>query len=85
MTSVIMSNAGCKLWITNAGEASLFLVMANVDPSKGYKGITCFLAERDMPGLIVGKVRTCAALQQMCLCALRQIGQRLHVHFAERG
>lgn len=33
--------------------------MANVDPSKGYKGITCFLAERGMPGLTVGKVRSC--------------------------
>lgn len=29
--------------------------MANLDPSAGYKGITCFLAERDMPGLEVGK------------------------------
>ena len=46
---------GSKMWITNGGEAHYFLIMANVDPSKGYKGITCFLAERDMPGLVVGK------------------------------
>lgn len=46
---------GSKLWITNAGEAGIFLIMANVDPSKGYKGITCFMADRDMPGLTVGK------------------------------
>jgi alkylation response protein AidB-like acyl-CoA dehydrogenase len=46
---------GGKMWITNAGEADIFLVMANVDPSKGYKGITCFLVEsRDTPGLIIG-------------------------------
>jgi alkylation response protein AidB-like acyl-CoA dehydrogenase len=31
---------GRKLWITNAGESSLFIVFANVDPDKGYKGIT---------------------------------------------
>jgi len=31
---------GRKLWITNAHESSLFIVFANVDPEKGYKGIT---------------------------------------------
>ena len=46
---------GRKLWITNAKEASLFIVFANVDPSKGYKGITAFLVERDFPGFSVGK------------------------------
>lgn len=44
-----------KAWITNGGEAGLFLVMANVDPSKGYKGITCFLVDRDTPGFSVCK------------------------------
>ena len=29
--------------------------MANVDPSKGYKGITCFLVDRETPGFSVGK------------------------------
>ena len=28
---------GSKAWITNANEAGLFLVMANVAPEKGYK------------------------------------------------
>jgi len=46
---------GRKLWITNAGEAELFIVMATVDPSKGYKGITAFLVERSFPGFSVGK------------------------------
>jgi short-chain 2-methylacyl-CoA dehydrogenase len=46
---------GSKAWITNGGEADFFLIMATVDPSLGYKGITCFLAERGMPGLTVGK------------------------------
>jgi len=45
---------GQKLWITNAGHAGVFLVFANVDPSKGYKGITCFVVERDSEGLTVG-------------------------------
>ena len=36
------------MWITNSGEAEIFLVFANVDKSKGYKGITCFIVEKDM-------------------------------------
>ena len=43
---------GRKLWITNAAEAELFIVMANLDPAKGYKGITSFLVERSVPGLL---------------------------------
>jgi len=46
---------GRKFWITNGGEAGLFLVFANTDFSKGYKGITGFLVERDFPGFSVGK------------------------------
>ncbi|PYQ15732.1 MAG: acyl-CoA dehydrogenase [Acidobacteria bacterium] len=29
---------GRKLWITNAAEADLFIVMATVDPARGYRG-----------------------------------------------
>jgi len=46
---------GRKLWITNAAEAGLFLVFANVNPPAGYKGITAFLVEREFSGLEVGK------------------------------
>jgi alkylation response protein AidB-like acyl-CoA dehydrogenase len=46
---------GNKLWITNGGEAGLFIVFATVDPDAGYKGITAFLVERDFPGFTVGK------------------------------
>jgi alkylation response protein AidB-like acyl-CoA dehydrogenase len=46
---------GTKLWITNGAEAGLFIVLANVDPTRGYKGITAFLVERTFPGLSVGK------------------------------
>jgi short/branched chain acyl-CoA dehydrogenase len=46
---------GTKLWITNSQDAKLFIVMANADFSKGYKGITAFLVERETPGLHVGK------------------------------
>jgi alkylation response protein AidB-like acyl-CoA dehydrogenase len=46
---------GRKFWITNGAEAGIFIVFANVDPSKGYKGITGFLVEREFPGFAVGK------------------------------
>ena len=46
---------GRKFWITNGAEAEIFIVFANTDFSKGYKGITAFLVERDFPGFAVGK------------------------------
>ncbi|MGH7581959.1 MAG: acyl-CoA dehydrogenase [Gemmatimonadales bacterium] len=46
---------GRKFWITSGAEAGVFIVFANADPSKGYKGITGFLVERDFPGFSVGK------------------------------
>ena len=35
---------GCKLWITNALEAGIFLVIANANPEAGCKGIACFIS-----------------------------------------
>jgi alkylation response protein AidB-like acyl-CoA dehydrogenase len=46
---------GRKFWITNGAEANLFIVFANADPAKGYKGITGFLVERSFRGFSVGK------------------------------
>ena len=45
---------GRKLWITNGNEAGIFIVFATIDPSKGYKGITAFIVEKDFPGFAVG-------------------------------
>ena len=46
---------GRKFWITSGAEAGIFIVFANVDPGKGYKGITAFLVEREFSGFAVGK------------------------------
>jgi alkylation response protein AidB-like acyl-CoA dehydrogenase len=46
---------GHKLWITNGDEAHVFLVMANLNPEEGYRGITSFIVERDFEGFSVGK------------------------------
>ena len=45
---------GEKSWISNAREAGVFLIFANADPTKGYKGVTCFIVPRDTEGLSVG-------------------------------
>lgn len=46
---------GGKLWITNGLEAEVFLVFANVDFAKGYKGITAFVVESGWKGFTKGK------------------------------
>jgi butyryl-CoA dehydrogenase/short/branched chain acyl-CoA dehydrogenase len=46
---------GNKLWVTNGGEAGIFIVFATVNPDAGYKGITAFIVERDLAGFTVGK------------------------------
>jgi short/branched chain acyl-CoA dehydrogenase len=62
--------SGRKLWITNAAEAGLFLVFATVDPSAGYKGITCFVLERDTPGFIVGRKEQKLGIRASSTCEL---------------
>jgi alkylation response protein AidB-like acyl-CoA dehydrogenase len=46
---------GTKNWITNGGCASIYLVIAQTDPSKGSKGIDVLIVEKGMEGFIVGK------------------------------
>ncbi|XP_020136343.2 short/branched chain specific acyl-CoA dehydrogenase, mitochondrial isoform X3 [Microcebus murinus] len=61
---------GSKMWISSATYAGLFLVMANVDPSAGYKGITCFLVDRDTEGLHVGKTENKLGIRASSTCPL---------------
>jgi len=44
---------GTKNWITNGNSASVYLVMAQTDASKGSKGINCLIVEKDWPGVVV--------------------------------
>jgi butyryl-CoA dehydrogenase/short/branched chain acyl-CoA dehydrogenase len=61
---------GQKLWITNAKEAGLFIVFATLDPAAGYKGITAFLVEKDMPGFTLGKKEDKLGIRASSTCAL---------------
>ncbi len=46
---------GTKNWITNGATADVALVMATTDRSKGAKGISAFIVEKDTPGYSIGK------------------------------
>jgi alkylation response protein AidB-like acyl-CoA dehydrogenase len=61
---------GRKMWITNGNEAGLFIVFANADPGKGYKGITAFIVERDFPGFSVGKKEDKLGIRASSTCEL---------------
>jgi len=46
---------GTKIFVTNGGEADIYLVMAMTDPAKGLKGISAFIVEKGTPGFAFGK------------------------------
>ena len=45
---------GVKNWITNGNSASVYLVIAQTDVSKGSHGINVFIVEKNWPGVVVG-------------------------------
>jgi alkylation response protein AidB-like acyl-CoA dehydrogenase len=61
---------GQKLWITNGAEADIFIIFANADPKKGYKGITAFIVERDFKGFSVGKKEDKLGIRASSTCEL---------------
>ena len=69
--------SGRKLWITNAGEAGIFLIMANANPEAGYKGITSFIVERDFDGFEVGKKEDKLGIRASSTCELILDGVRV--------
>ena len=46
---------GTKQWITNGGEAEIYTVVAMTDKSKGARGASAFIVDKDTPGLSFGK------------------------------
>ena len=91
---------GRKLWISNAREAGLFLVFANLNPDAGYRGITAFLVERGTAGLTVGRKEdklgirassTCDVLLEGCRVPLENLlgeegkGYRIAIEVLNEG
>lgn len=46
---------GSKAFITNGGEADVYIAFASTRPTAGPRGISAFIVEKDTPGLIIGK------------------------------
>ncbi|MEQ2528793.1 acyl-CoA dehydrogenase [Robertmurraya yapensis] len=46
---------GAKVFITNGGEADVYIVFAKTNPVAGANGITAFIVEKGTPGLVIGK------------------------------
>ncbi|MFJ7683164.1 acyl-CoA dehydrogenase [Peribacillus butanolivorans] len=46
---------GSKVFITNGGEADVYIIFASTNPEKGSRGISAFIVEKGTPGLIIGK------------------------------
>ena len=61
---------GSKCWITNSKEAGFFIVFANLDPSKGYRGITAFLVDKETPGLSISKKEKKLGIRASSTCVL---------------
>lgn len=61
---------GRKMWVTNGDDAGLYMLFANADPDKGYKGITGFVIDREMPGFSVGKKEDKLGIRASSTCEL---------------
>ncbi|KAK4989641.1 hypothetical protein LTR50_003108 [Elasticomyces elasticus] len=61
---------GSKMWITNSLEANFFIVFANLDPSKGYKGITAFLVDKGTKGFAISKKEKKLGIRASSTCVL---------------
>lgn len=61
---------GSKMWITNSVEANFFIVFANLDPSKKYKGITAFIVEKGTPGFSIAKKEKKLGIKASSTCVI---------------
>ncbi|KAF2456802.1 acyl-CoA dehydrogenase/oxidase [Lineolata rhizophorae] len=62
--------SGSKMWITNSMEAGFFIVFANMNPEQGYKGITAFIVEKDMPGFSIAKKEKKLGIKASSTCVV---------------
>lgn len=61
---------GSKIFITNAGYAHVYIVMAMTDKSKGTKGISAFIVEKGMKGFSIGKKEKKMGIRGSATCEL---------------
>lgn len=61
---------GSKIFITNAAYAQIYIIMAMTDKSKGTRGISAFIVERDFPGFSIGKKEKKMGIRGSATCEL---------------
>lgn len=61
---------GSKIFITNAGYANVYVIMAMTDKSLGTKGISAFIVEKDTPGFSIGKKEKKLGIRGSATCEL---------------
>ncbi|MEW9123373.1 MAG: acyl-CoA dehydrogenase [Thermotaleaceae bacterium] len=61
---------GTKIFITNAGYADFYIIMAMTDKSKGIKGISAFIVEKDFEGFSIGKKEEKMGIRGSSTCEL---------------
>ena len=61
---------GTKIFITNAAHAHVYIIMAMTDKSKGTRGISAFIVERDFPGFSIGKKEKKMGIRGSATCEL---------------
>ncbi len=61
---------GSKIFITNAGFAHVYIVIAMTDKSQGTRGISAFIVERGTPGFSVGKEEKKLGIRGSSTCEL---------------
>lgn len=61
---------GSKIFITNAGYAQTYIIIAMTDKSKGVRGISAFIVESDRPGFTIGKKERKMGIRGSATCEL---------------
>ncbi len=61
---------GSKIFITNAGYADIYIIMAMTDKSQGTRGISAFIVEADTPGFTIGKKEAKMGIKGSSTCEL---------------
>lgn len=61
---------GSKIFITNAGYADVYIIIAMTDKSQGTKGISAFIVEKNTPGFSIGKKEKKLGIRGSSTCEL---------------
>jgi butyryl-CoA dehydrogenase len=61
---------GTKIFITNGGQADTYVIIAMTDKTKGTKGISAFIVEKDFPGFSIGTTEHKMGIRGSATCEL---------------